>query len=140
MEVDPEELVDPFQNVQVGDAQRDAIRVGDMYVGAPIELSAEQLAEQAEAIKLAALRSQTRELAIERGRRLGVHEASLRKETGTEAEHRISRAMAYAAWEYDGKPLDYGNRYQEEFKVPEIPSFHAGIHHNGPDPKAGKRK
>lgn len=65
----------------------------------------------------------TREEAIERGRKLGEDEAYRRREIGEEAESRIARAMAYAAWEFDGKPTDGG--YKNEFKIggePVVPS------------------
>jgi hypothetical protein len=43
--------------------------------------------------------------AVEIGRLLGADEAGKRRETGSDREQRIRRAMAYAAWKFDGKPL-----------------------------------
>lgn len=57
--------------------------------------------------------SGTRAEAIERGRKLGEDETYRRRET--DKESRVARAMAYAAWEFDGKPTDGG--YKKEFKI-----------------------
>jgi hypothetical protein len=57
--------------------------------------------------------SGTRVEAIERGRILGVDEVSRRRET--DGESRLARAMAYAAWEFDGKPS--GVDYKKEFGI-----------------------
>lgn len=79
-------------------------------------VSAEQIAEQAEAIQLAALRAtSSREEAVERGRRLGEQTAADRNESKQEKQQRVARAMAYAAWEYDGKPQ--GGAHLVEFGV-----------------------
>jgi hypothetical protein len=59
----------------------------------------------------------SRAAAIERGRALGTDEARSRNETPDWAESRIKRAMAYAAWEYDGKPLGTGAEYRKEFGI-----------------------
>lgn len=98
----------------------------------------EQVAEVAEAIQLAALRSQPREVAIERGRALGEDETRKRGETGQEREIRIKRAMAYAAWEYDGKPLGQGDRYQTEFKLGILGELQSSLQRGGPDQKGKK--
>ena len=60
----------------------------------------------------------TREQAVAHGRAVGEDEAERRRETGEVAEQRIRRAMAYAAWEYDGKP-ESGAAQREEFEVAE---------------------
>src|SRR3990172_7025778 len=60
----------------------------------------------------------TREQAVTYGRALGEDEAMRRRETGEVAEQRIRRAMAYAAWEYDGKP-ESGAAQRKEFGVAE---------------------
>jgi len=60
----------------------------------------------------------TREQAIAHGRAVGEDEMRLRRETGEVAEQRIRRAMAYAAWEYDGKP-ESGAAQRKEFGVAE---------------------
>lgn len=69
----------------------------------------------------------TRAEAIERGRAIGVDETERRRESGHEAEQRIARASAYAAWEWDGKPQGRWDDYCEEFGVvissPVIGSF-----------------
>lgn len=46
----------------------------------------------------------TREQAVKYGQALGESEAERRRETGKERDDRIRRAMAYAAWEFDGRP------------------------------------
>jgi hypothetical protein len=67
---------------------------------------ADELAEAAIKRKTQATReSLTREEAVEIGRRLGADEAYHRLEVGNDREQRIRRAAAYAAWEYDGRPL-----------------------------------
>ena len=57
--------------------------------------------------------SGTRLEAIERGRLLGEDETSRRREQ--DEVSRVSRAMAYAAWEFDGKPT--GVDYKKEFGI-----------------------
>lgn len=46
----------------------------------------------------------TRDEAVKYGQALGESEADLRRETGESRDSRIRRAMAYAAWDYDGRP------------------------------------
>lgn len=60
-----------------------------------------------------------RKAAIDYGRRLGEDEARRRNETPDWAESRVKRAMAYAAWEFDGKPVGRGADYRKEFGIPE---------------------
>lgn len=60
--------------------------------------------------------AERRRKAVEHGRALGTHEADSRRETGSDREQRIRRAMAYAAWEFDGKPLS-SKHQREEFGV-----------------------
>ena len=62
--------------------------------------------------------SWTREHTVTYGRALGEDETRLRRETGEVAEQRIRRAMAYAAWEYDGKP-ESAAAQRKEFEVAE---------------------
>lgn len=50
-------------------------------------------------------RDRARNDAIALGRRYGEDEADRRGETGWVRENRIERAEAYAAWEFDGKPI-----------------------------------
>lgn len=50
-------------------------------------------------------RKKARDAAIAHGRLLGEDEAKRRGETGWVRENRIERAEAYAAWEFDGKPI-----------------------------------
>jgi hypothetical protein len=59
--------------------------------------------------------------AVELGRRYGADEARRRSEPG---EERMRRAMAYAAWVYDGKP-ESSRATSEEFGVRarEVPGF-----------------
>lgn len=57
----------------------------------------------------------TRDEAIAEGRRAGQLEARSRGEDEEHTADRISRAAAYAAWEYDGSPLDAEDRYLKEF-------------------------
>lgn len=64
---------------------------------------------------------QGRKDAIERGRLLGEEEAVRRRETGHTRDQRIKRAMMYAAWDYDGRPQGYGDRYAKEFGVDQPP-------------------
>lgn len=65
-----------------------------------------------------------REAAVEFGRRLGTHEADSRGEIGSNREQRIKRAMAYAAWEFDGKPLSSKEQREEMGVVsPDLPTF-----------------
>jgi hypothetical protein len=71
--------------------------------------------EQVADARSALIRGCTREQAIAYGRALGEHEASIRRETGAGRESRIRRAMAYAAWEWDGRPAAWPQR--EEFGV-----------------------
>lgn len=59
--------------------------------------------------------SGTREDAVEFGSKLGVDETYRRREDGEDADQRIRRAIAYAAWEYDGKPE--GGAYPAEFGI-----------------------
>ena len=94
-------------------------------------LSAKENAEQAQQRKLAGVRSQSRGAAVLTGRLLGEHEAARRGESGLEREQRIARAMGYAAWEWDGKPLGAGPRYAEEFGIPEPTSLPAQISNGG---------
>lgn len=49
-------------------------------------------------------KGQTREQAVELGRRIGEDEANRRGEIGSDRAGRIKRAMDYAAWDYDGRP------------------------------------
>lgn len=50
--------------------------------------------------------AQARLDAIEVGRLAGKLEADSRRETGEIAEDRIKRAMAYAAYDFDGRPAE----------------------------------
>ena len=61
----------------------------------------------------------SREKAIEVGRMLGLSEAAHRNESKDWADSRIKRAMAYAAWDFDGRPLGDGAKYRKEFGIPE---------------------
>ncbi len=106
----------------------------DLEVLSKVAASAEDLAVQAEAIKLAAVRSKPREAAIDLGRRLGEQTADAKGETGPDRDQRVRRAMAYAAWEYDGKPA--GGAHLREFGVPSARSSVAAA--SGPDLKAEK--
>ena len=54
-----------------------------------------------------------RRKAVEHGRALGTHEADSRRETGHDRDQRIRRAMAYAAWEFDGKPQSSKSQREE---------------------------
>ena len=60
--------------------------------------------------------SAKRAAAVAHGKALGTHEADSRRETGSDREQRIRRAMAYAAWEFDGKPVS-SKTQREEFGV-----------------------
>jgi hypothetical protein len=75
--------------------------------------SAEQQADRAEQRKLAAVRVQGRDAAILRGRLYGEQTADEKGERGLLREERVRRAMAYAAWEFDGKPS--GGAHLREF-------------------------
>jgi hypothetical protein len=66
----------------------------------------------------AAKRGLTRQQAIEEGRRFGEDEARRRNESPEWADSRIRRAMMYAAWDYDGRPIGRGEEYLEEFGLP----------------------
>ena len=66
------------------------------------------------------IRNLTRDQAVKYGRQLGEHEANRRRESGTDREQRIKRAMAYAAWDYDGKPLSSESQ-RREFGVIDSP-------------------
>lgn len=52
----------------------------------------------------ARIKAQARLDVIEVGRLAGRLEAESRREDGEAAEMRIKRAMAYAAWDFDGRP------------------------------------
>lgn len=100
------------------------------------EVGAEVLAQRVEAIELAALRAtSSRAGAVDRGRRYGEDEADRRAEVGLEREQRVARAMAYAAWEYDGKPS--GGTHLREFGI----GTHAleGVVRGGADAKRGAK-
>lgn len=56
----------------------------------------------------------SRAQAVDYGRKLGEDEASRRRETGADREQRIKRAMAYAAWDYDGRPAS-SEKQRKEF-------------------------
>ncbi|HKZ42718.1 MAG TPA: hypothetical protein VJ044_17275, partial [Candidatus Hodarchaeales archaeon] len=57
-----------------------------------------------EALRTGLFKYLTREQAIAYGSALGENEAERRRETGAVRESRVKRAMANAAWEWDGKP------------------------------------
>lgn len=63
-------------------------------------------------------RGLTREQAIEIGARLGADTADKRGEAGELRSDRIARAMAYAAWDFDGRPTT-----STATKVPPLPDF-----------------
>ena len=69
----------------------------------------------------------TRAQAIEHGRLFGLSEAAHRNEPKDWADSRIKRAMAYAAWEYDGKPVGNGAEYRKEFGIPEPAQMDARV-------------
>jgi hypothetical protein len=117
-----DEVIDPFSSLDKTAANPD------------------ELAAQAEAIQLAALRAKPREAAIEHGRQLGEDEANKRNETGEERDNRIKRAMAYAAWEYDGRPLGHGDRYQTEFSLGATGELQQHLQRGGPDLKRNQKK
>lgn len=77
--------------------------------------AAQENAEVIEERKLTAVRKQGRDAAILRGRLLGEQTAAQKGETGDDRDQRIARAMAYAAWEFDGKPE--GGAHLVEFGV-----------------------
>lgn len=104
------------------------------------ELDLEARAREAEERKLATLKEHGREAALALGRAYGEDEAKRRGESGETRENRIKRAMAYAAWEFDGKPLGYGDRYEQEFGLPARKSHEEGAPRGGADPKNGKRR
>lgn len=60
-------------------------------------------------------KAQARLDAIEIGRKAGIIEAQLRREDDENANNRMRRAMAYAAWDFDGRPE--GNAHLLEFNV-----------------------
>ena len=96
------DVVDPFQgSEEVADDQT------------PVEPALKELAR--------AELEQGRKDAIERGRQLGEDEAVRRRETGHARDQRIKRAMMYAAWDFDGRPQGYGDRYAKEFGVAQPP-------------------
>lgn len=64
-------------------------------------------------------RGLTRQQAIDYGQQLGEDEARQRNEPPDWAESRVKRAMAYAAWEFDKKPVGKGAEYRKEFGIPE---------------------
>jgi hypothetical protein len=137
-------VADPFKDPQPGDAQRDAIRVSEEVLGKETlereQLTEHQLADKVERIKLQALRSSmSRDTAIQRGRAMGAHEAEKRGETGQEAEQRIKRAMSYAAWEYDGKPVGVSERYEREFGLGVLGAVAPGVRRGGPDMKKERK-
>lgn len=99
------------------------------------EVGAEEMAERTEGRKLAAVRSQGRDAAVLRGRLLGESEAARRGETGQDRDDRVKRAMAYAAWEYDGKPTD--GSHMREMGVAQQSENLVGL--SGPDWKKGKK-
>lgn len=57
----------------------------------------------------------TRAEAIEHGRLCGEDTVAQMDEDGLAAKQRVARSMAYAAWEYDGKP-DW-SAYRKEFGI-----------------------
>lgn len=61
----------------------------------------------------------TRAQAIEQGKMLGLAEAAHRNESKDWADSRIKRAMAYAAWDFDGRPVGKGAEYRKEFGIAE---------------------
>lgn len=75
-----------------------------------------EVAEKAEAVaepKKKVASGSAREKAVQIGKQLGEAEAVLRREHGEEREIRIRRAMAYAAWEFDGRPAQRSEYYKE---------------------------
>jgi hypothetical protein len=80
--------------------------------------TAEENAELLEENRLAGVRKQGRDAAVLLGRLLGEQTARERGDTGKDREQRVARAMAYAAWEYDGKPVSSAAQ-RREFGVTE---------------------
>ena len=72
-------------------------------------------------------RGWTREQAIAYGKLLGEDEARRRNEPKNWADSRVKRAMAYAAWEFDGKPMGKGAEYRAEFGIPEPALAHPKV-------------
>ena len=101
-----------------------------------VAVSAEEMAEQAEAVKLAAIRAEPREAAVARGRLYGELEADRRGEKGALKEERVNRAMAYAAWEHDGKPS--GGAHLREFGVGQTGL--TGVVRGGADPRPERKR
>ena len=97
--------------------------------------TAEENAELLEEKRLAGVRKQGRDAAVLLGRLLGEQTARERGDTGKDKEQRIARAMAYAAWEYDGKPVSSAKQ-RKEFGVKE--TVVAGAKGIGQDFKKGK--
>lgn len=87
--------------------------------GGADEGAVDPFGEEEKIVSEAERKGMTREQAVEVGRRLGSQEADRRGEVGDWRKTRVARAMLYAAWEYDGKPLDRGAAYRAEFGVPE---------------------
>lgn len=69
--------------------------------------------------KKQATTNSARDKAIANGKALGESEAARRRETGEEREVRIRRAMAYAAWVFDGSPARRDG-YDKEFGLDEL--------------------
>ncbi len=97
--------------------------------------TAEGNAELLEENRLAGVRKQGRDAAVLLGRLLGEQTARERGDTGKDREQRVARAMAYAAWEYDGKP-ESSAAQRKEFGVTE--TVVAGAKGIGQDFKKGK--
>lgn len=73
-----------------------------------------------------------RDAAIEVGRRMGEETATKQGEPADVAAQRIARAMAYAAWEFDGKPAGVWTEYCAMFGV----TTHVVTHQDDRDPYA----
>ena len=71
-----------------------------------------------ESIRKELRKDMIREQAVAYGKALGEHEADSRQEIGERKEDRVKRAMAYAAWEWDGKPPS-SEAQRKEFGVGE---------------------
>jgi hypothetical protein len=99
------------------------------------EIGPEKRAEIMEENRLAGVRKQGRDAAVLLGRLLGEQTARERGDTGRDREQRIARAMAYAAWEYDGKPESSAEQ-RREFGVKE--TVVAGASGVGSDFKKGR--
>lgn len=113
------EIVDPFGE---NGAKEEEVEVADgVQLGVP-------------------LTAQARNEAIAIGRLIGEREAESRGEEGDLREGRIKRAMAYAAWEFDGYPAGEGERYETEFGIGVFSELRHAVGHSGPDYKAGKKK